>query len=106
MLNEEIHLANDALYRISKQKTRLVFYRDMANELRSAGYIPHSFDIVGENLRTSTAVADSVITKFNLYPRARVWMPLNITSISSLYEIGAYEKEHDIINSYSIDETV
>ena len=98
--------ANNALFRVTKQKTRLVATETMKNELKEAGYIPHSFDIIPQKAYSSKALAKNVISKFNSYPRARVLMGTDITAVSALYEIGSHIEEHDVLHSYSIDETV
>lgn len=111
-LHEDVELANLLLQRITKQKTRVVTLpsdigNGVINSLKTKGYVPHRINIVPQkNIYSSKKLAESVISKFNSYPKACVSMTSDITGISALYEIGKHIDSYDIINSYPLDETV
>ncbi len=110
-LYEDITSANELLERITKQKTRVLSFKpkydnEIIKKLENKGYKLHDFNIVPSSYTTSKKLAEDVIAKINSSRTARVLLETNITSVSSIYEIGKYINSYSIVTSYAIDETV
>lgn len=108
---EEVNYANNLLRKIIKKKTRVITLENVTDNLNDLlvqnGFKIHSFNIHSpSNPKSSIAVSSAIASALPGVSVAKILMNSDIYSVSAIYETGRFINSHDIIKSYTIDETV
>jgi len=108
---EDIHYANNLLRKIIKKKTRIITLENADDSLNGLlvqnGFKVHSFNILSPSApKNSSAVVSAVTSALPGVSIAKILMKSDMYSVSAIYETGRFINSHDIIKTYTIDETV